>query len=919
MEYDQEESVPAIFNTTFPDNMPSLGLTGEANMDELLGAGDQMTPRKRDRGERIVWTPEEDEYLRAAVQTYGDKTEKWAKIAACVPGRTNKNCRKRWFHSLDPSLKKGPWTEEEDHLLRTGVQKFKGQWSKIAERIQGRTDDQCAKRWREGLDPHIDRAAWTPEDDVILLQKFEEFGSQWQKIALSFPGRPGLHCRNRWRKIQRSLNHMKRTHKRRRNQSTSRQDSTETQRLEALMDANDDDYQYSKRTGKQRLSSDDRVHDGLDEDDRGLDDSNDSAQSDQDDDRDDTGPDEEKPYGCAIPDCTFSSSSPSLLFYHFKASHHGTTVLKPFRCTMPGCEERKRYKNINGLQYHVTHAKNTPGHSGHGSVGPHDGIHTSSTADMTPPTITTPTATTTTSSGAQVPVPSADNSTPKVELQNFSFMQPQPQPTSLSTPPTPAAIQAVAPTLMKSQPIVSLQAFNIPHTPESLEDSIMATTPLDAPLTQPQAQAQLQTQLQQLQPSIQHPLHPQLHAQLQPQMQTQLQQQQQQQHQQVQLQPQLQPQLQTHLQPQSQPLMQQQQPQQHNHQLQPHHTTTTPLQCPELGCGQYFHAIGGLNAHMATQHGHRSMTMAMTAEGADTFGVDSISIPENDFDDMDIDLAYLASDSASPMEPGLLLLEDPHLQKQLDSLTRDHGALSLDPTTPDTEQDLNMLTMSEMLFANHVSNSLSSVGSFDNRIHFGSHINVSSDDPWTLPSTPVTSANVSPRMTTLNVSATPVVSGTGTTASVATSKPVVLKKFPCMIKDCPKSYGSNSALKVHMRNDHSGLGGTKLAKTASSPGPGITGAGMAGLDYRPAMNVQIAPSVGSSHFQPDLGLVQVQHVDPKVVSQLKAVRAAKKPSDEPSNKPYKCLVPGCGKGYTNINGLKNHLLQAHGSTPNKNP
>ncbi|KAG0272899.1 hypothetical protein BGZ95_011304 [Linnemannia exigua] len=887
-------------------------------MDELLGTEDQMTPRKRDRGERIVWTPEEDEFLRAAVQTYGDKTEKWAKIAACVPGRTNKNCRKRWFHSLDPSLKKGPWTEEEDHLLRTGVQKFKGQWSKIAERIQGRTDDQCAKRWREGLDPHIDRAAWTPEDDVILLQKFEEFGSQWQKIALSFPGRPGLHCRNRWRKIQRSLNHMKRTHKRRRNQSTSRQDSTETQRLEALMDADDDDYQYSKRPGKQRHSSDDRTHDGLDEDDRGLDDSNDSGQSDQDDDRDDTGPDEEKPYGCAIPDCIFSSSSPSLLFYHFKASHHGTTVLKPFRCTMPGCEERKRYKNINGLQYHVTHAKNTPGHSGHGSVGPHDGIHTSSAADMTPPTTNTPTTATSTSSGVQVQAHSAEILTPQVELQNFSFMQAQPS--SLPTPPTPAEIQAVAPALMKQQPLVSLQGFNIPHTPESLEDSVMASFPLDASSTQTQTQAQLQTQLQQLQ----HQLHPQLLPQLQPQLQSQLQQQQQQQQQQqhqVQLQPQLQPQLQSHLQPQSQPLMPQQL--QHNHQLQSHNTT--PLQCPELGCGQFFHAYGGLNTHMATQHGHRSMTMAMATEGTDSFGVDSISIPENDFDDMEIDLAYLASDSASPMEPGPLILEDPHLQKQLDSLTRDHGALSLDPTTPDTEQDLSMLSMSEMLFANHVSNSLSNVGSFDNRIHFGSHINVSSDDPWTLPSTPVTSANVSPRLTSMNLSTAPVVSGTGATTAMPTAspttapKPIVLKKFPCMIKDCPKSYGSNSALRVHMRNDHSGLGGTKVPKVAS-PGTANAGAGIAGLDYHPVTNAQMAPSMVSSHFQPVLGSVQVQvqHVDPKVVSQLKTTKAMKK-SDEPSNKPYKCLVPGCGKGYTNINGLKNHLLQAHGSTPSKNP
>ncbi|KAI8604033.1 Homeodomain-like protein, partial [Dissophora ornata] len=213
----RDHHVPALYSTNISDDMPSLGLTGDTAMDDALLAGDQITPRKRIRGERIVWTPEEDEYLRRAVQVYGDKTEKWAKIAACVPGRTNKNCRKRWFHSLDPSLRKGGWTEEEDHLLRTGVQKFRGQWSKIAERIQGRTDDQCAKRWRESLDPDIDRAAWTPEDDMLLLQKFEEYGTQWQRIALSFPGRPGLHCRNRWRKIQRSLNHMERANKRRRN------------------------------------------------------------------------------------------------------------------------------------------------------------------------------------------------------------------------------------------------------------------------------------------------------------------------------------------------------------------------------------------------------------------------------------------------------------------------------------------------------------------------------------------------------------------------------------------------------------------------------------------------------------------------------------------------------------------------------
>ncbi|KAJ1827716.1 hypothetical protein LPJ56_001515, partial [Coemansia sp. RSA 2599] len=154
---------------------------------------------------RAAWTTEEDRLLRVGVAVYGPNTESWPRIAMLVPGRTNKSCRKRWFHSLDPTLHKGPWTAEEDDLLRQRVARYPSQWSRVAEGIPGRTDDQCAKRWRESLDPEIDRGKWRPEEDRLLLEKFAEFGTQWQKIATFFQGRPGLHCRNRWRKIQRII------------------------------------------------------------------------------------------------------------------------------------------------------------------------------------------------------------------------------------------------------------------------------------------------------------------------------------------------------------------------------------------------------------------------------------------------------------------------------------------------------------------------------------------------------------------------------------------------------------------------------------------------------------------------------------------------------------------------------------------
>jgi hypothetical protein len=44
-------------------------------------------------------------------------TKKWSSIADKIEGRIGKQCRERWSNHLDPSLKKGDWTLEEDIAL----------------------------------------------------------------------------------------------------------------------------------------------------------------------------------------------------------------------------------------------------------------------------------------------------------------------------------------------------------------------------------------------------------------------------------------------------------------------------------------------------------------------------------------------------------------------------------------------------------------------------------------------------------------------------------------------------------------------------------------------------------------------------------------------------------------------------------
>ncbi|OJJ46808.1 hypothetical protein ASPZODRAFT_66795, partial [Penicilliopsis zonata CBS 506.65] len=155
---------------------------------------------------RRLWTKAEDERLTALVEHFGDRRGrdgKWQEISKLLPGRTNKDCRKRWFHSLDPALRKGRWTKEEDELLLAAHQRLGPAWKDIALLIKGRKDDQCAKRYNEILNPSAKNRLrhWSAEEDAYLTAKVGELGHKWALIAAGLEGRPPLTCRNRWRRL----------------------------------------------------------------------------------------------------------------------------------------------------------------------------------------------------------------------------------------------------------------------------------------------------------------------------------------------------------------------------------------------------------------------------------------------------------------------------------------------------------------------------------------------------------------------------------------------------------------------------------------------------------------------------------------------------------------------------------------------
>lgn len=81
-----------------------------------------------------------------------------------MPGRSNKDCRRRWWNSLAEGTAKGLWSEDEDDLLMKAVQKYGTNWRTVAQDVGTRTPDQCSSHWTQVLDPAINHCDWTSKE-----------------------------------------------------------------------------------------------------------------------------------------------------------------------------------------------------------------------------------------------------------------------------------------------------------------------------------------------------------------------------------------------------------------------------------------------------------------------------------------------------------------------------------------------------------------------------------------------------------------------------------------------------------------------------------------------------------------------------------------------------------------------------------
>ncbi|KAI0771930.1 hypothetical protein BD413DRAFT_604069 [Trametes elegans] len=145
------------------------------------------------------WNVAADKRLLEAVKIYG--IDSWALVARWVSeDATPAQCQGRYMRTVDPTLKRGPWTPDEDERLKEAVAALGHSWIDVATFVEGRNNEQCRDRYQEYLNPSVAKGKWTEEQDAALLKAVEQVGlGKWKEVSqLLNTGRTDNMCRMRY-------------------------------------------------------------------------------------------------------------------------------------------------------------------------------------------------------------------------------------------------------------------------------------------------------------------------------------------------------------------------------------------------------------------------------------------------------------------------------------------------------------------------------------------------------------------------------------------------------------------------------------------------------------------------------------------------------------------------------------------------
>ncbi|TKY49795.1 Transcription factor GAMYB [Spatholobus suberectus] len=118
------------------------------------------------------WTAAEDSILVNYVKKHGEgnwnAVQKYTGLSRC-----GKSCRLRWANHLRPNLKKGAFTVEEERLIAELHLQMGNKWARMAAHLPGRTDNEIKNYWNTRM-KRRQRAGLPLYPPEVLLRAFQE-------------------------------------------------------------------------------------------------------------------------------------------------------------------------------------------------------------------------------------------------------------------------------------------------------------------------------------------------------------------------------------------------------------------------------------------------------------------------------------------------------------------------------------------------------------------------------------------------------------------------------------------------------------------------------------------------------------------------------------------------------------------------
>ncbi|KAL3919109.1 MAG: hypothetical protein SGILL_003918, partial [Bacillariaceae sp.] len=166
--------------------------------DDDMGEKPSKAPRIESADGSAEWPEDESDLLKKLVEQYKDSAPRWNEIAANFTNRNAIDCLTKWQSMTNPPVikGKGSWTAEEDAILREKRRLYGRKWAKIAAHLPGRQGKQCRERFVNHLDPELKKGEWTDDEESILIAMHETHGNRWANISKQLPGRSDNDVKN---------------------------------------------------------------------------------------------------------------------------------------------------------------------------------------------------------------------------------------------------------------------------------------------------------------------------------------------------------------------------------------------------------------------------------------------------------------------------------------------------------------------------------------------------------------------------------------------------------------------------------------------------------------------------------------------------------------------------------------------------